>query len=153
MCTRETIPAAPWEKLVKQRLESHSDPKTSPIPPHWSRPKTLPSVRPSVHPPAPQSHRLDEPPPPFLLLHLSLPLSLPSPPSPPPAPRPPPLPFLSLHHSSSRAVLSRADWSTSVFWASELSSSCSWVFRERARSQSVRTSSLSHTVEVSVSLT
>lgn len=55
-------------------------------------------------------------------------------------------------HSSSRAVLSQGDWSTFEFWASALISACSFVFPERSLSQSVGTLSLSHTVEVSVSL-
>ncbi|TNN70401.1 hypothetical protein EYF80_019427 [Liparis tanakae] len=68
----------------------------------------------------------------------------------------------SVHHYGKRKCILQAleapptpsggDWSTSEFWASVLISACSPVFPERARSQSVRTLSLSHTVDVSVSL-
>lgn len=55
-------------------------------------------------------------------------------------------------HSSSRAVLSRGDCSTSEFLASRRSSCCSFIFWDLARSQSVLIFSLSHTTDVSVSL-
>lgn len=55
-------------------------------------------------------------------------------------------------HSSSRAVLSRGDCSTSEFLASLRSSCCSFIFWDLARSQSVLIFSSFHTTEVSVSL-
>lgn len=61
--------------------------------------------------------------------------------------------FCPLPQSSSRAVLSSGDWSTSEFLASRLSACCSRIFWDLARSQSVLTCSLFHTTEVSVSLT
>lgn len=63
------------------------------------------------------------------------------------------LDFCQLPQSSSRAVLSSGDWSTSEFLASRLSACCSRIFWDLALSQSVLTCSLFHTTEVSVSLT
>lgn len=71
----------------------------------------------------------------------------------PPCPRVTPLcPPARCGHSSSRAVLSRGDCSTSEFLASRRSSCCSFIFWDLARSQSVLIFSLSHTTDVSVSL-